>query len=139
MTGNVEGVEVGGILRMRGTLLLEDLLEDVGAVGDEAVDTLADEVADGGRIVGVPGIDAEAGFVERGDVELGVVTEEDFIFWREDRRLCAVGFGMGTGGGHEGDVRVGVGHGGLLGGEGACGEENGDENAESDGDRHGWQ
>ena len=57
---------------MRGFFFGEDLLEAVGIVGDDAVDAEIDEGADFFGVVGGPGDDAEAGFVELGDVDGGL-------------------------------------------------------------------
>ena len=61
---------------MRGFFFGEDLLEEVGVVGDEAVDAEVDEGADLFGVVGGPGDDAEAGSVEFGYVDGGVGAEE---------------------------------------------------------------
>ena len=111
MGGDDEGGEVGGGFGVRGFFFGEDLLEAVGVVGDDAVDAEVDEGADFFGVVGGPGDDAEAGFVEFGYVDGGVGAEEGGVVGGERGGVCAVGFGVGVGGGEE--CEEGVLHGGL--------------------------
>ncbi len=104
--GDVEGGEVGGGFGVGGGFLLEDGLEDVGAVGDDAVDAEVDEGAHFGGVVGGPGDDFESGGVELRDVDGRVGAEEGGVDRREDGSERAVGLGVGVGGGHEGEERV---------------------------------
>src|SRR5277367_226479 len=124
MSGDVEGGEVSGVGWVVGGFFFDDLLEDVGVVGDDAVDAEVDEGAHLCRVVGGPWDDFEAGFVELGYVDGGVGAEESGVNGRERGGEGAVGFGVGVGGGEESEV--GILHGGLLGGgEDACAEERG--------------
>jgi len=73
MAGNFEffetAAECGG---SGGALFGEDFLEEIGAVGDEAVDTETDDGAHLVRVVGGPGDDTDAGALESGDRDLSV-------------------------------------------------------------------
>src|ERR1700733_1403591 len=124
MCGDGEGAEVVGGFGMRGLLFGEDLLETVGVVGDDAVDTEIDEGADLFRVVGSPGDDAEASFVEFCYVDGGVGAEQSGVNGRERGGERAVGFGMGVGGGEQSEVGVG-GH-GEQEGRGGSGGSGGD-------------
>ncbi len=76
MGGDDEGAEVGGGFGVGGFFFGEDLLEAIGVVGDDAVDAEVDEGADFFGVVGGPGDDAEAGFVELGYVDRGIGAED---------------------------------------------------------------
>ena len=104
MGGDDEGAEIIGCFGVCGFFLGEDLLEAVGVVGDDAVDAEVDEGAHPGGIVGGPGDDAEAGFVEIRYVDRGIGAEEGGVNGGEDGSLRAVGFGVGVGGGEESEV-----------------------------------
>ena len=124
VSGDVEVLEV---LALRGgggggAFFPEDLLEDVGAIGDEAVDAHADLGADGLGVVGVPGDDAEAGGVEVGDGD-GVVEDGGVVRREDGADFDAVLLRVGPGGVHELEERV------LLGG--LC-ESHGDEGGEQE-------
>ena len=107
MGGDDEGAEVVGGFGVRGFFFGDDFLEAVGVVGDDAVDAEVDEGADLFGVVGGPGHDAEAGFVELGYVDGGIGAEEGSVIGGEDGSLRAVGFGVGVGGGEESEVGVG--------------------------------
>src|ERR1700728_487423 len=107
MGGDVEGAEVGGVLGVGGFFFGDDLLEDVGVVGDDAVDAEGDEGAHLCGVVGGPGDDFEAGGVELGYVDGWVGGEEGGVEGGERGSGGAVGFGVGGGGGHEAEVWVG--------------------------------
>ena len=95
-----------GLFGVRGFFFGEDLLEEVGAVGDDAVDAEVDEGAHLCGVVGGPGDDLEAGFVELGYVDGGVGADEGGVDGREDGSLGAVGLGVGVGCGHESEEGV---------------------------------
>src|SRR5712691_8237777 len=99
MGGDVEGGEVGGGFGVRGFFFGEDLLEAVGVVGDDAVDAEVDEGSDFFGVVGGPGDDFEAGFMELGYVDGWVGAEESGVVGGERGGGGAVGFGVGGSGG----------------------------------------
>ena len=96
---------------MRGFFFGENLLEAVGVVGDDAVDSEVDEGADLFGVVRGPGDDAEAVLVKFGDVDRGVGAEDGGVDGGERGGRGAVGFGVGTGCGEEAEVGVGGRHG----------------------------
>lgn len=109
MALNVEVRSHGGVC---GAVFGESLLEEVWAVGDEAVDMKAEDLLHAGRVVGGPGYDRQAQRVDFGDVDLWVGEEGD-VFGRESRELRMMSHSVGLGRGHE--VREGVRHGSLGG------------------------
>jgi hypothetical protein len=119
--GDDEGAEVGelgGVVGRGGALFAEDVLEDVGVVRDDAVDAEGDEFAHLVGGVGGPGDDAKAGSVKGIDVDRGCWAEEGGIERGEDGSdLHAVGEGVRTGGGHQGEegIERGCERRGLLG------------------------
>ena len=129
MGGDVEVFEIGALGEGGGggALFSEDLLEDVRAVGDQAVDAHADLGADGLGIVGIPGDDAEAGGVEIGDRD-GLVEDGPVIGREDGTDFDAVLLCVSPGRVHQLKVRVLLGWGllgwahGGEGGEQKCGE-----------------
>ena len=108
-----------------GALGGEGLLEEVGAVGDEAVGVEADDGAHGFGVVGGPGDDANAELLEGGYGNRSA--EDGGVVGGEDRGEGTVLAGVGGGGLHEGEVRVW----GLLG-HGGEGEADGGSDLEGD-------
>ena len=106
MGGAGEGGEVGGFGRVRGFFFGEDLLEAVGVVGDDAVDAEVDEGADFFGVVGGPGEDFEAGFVELGYVDRSVGAEDSGVVRGERGCWRAMGFGVRVGGGEEAEIGI---------------------------------
>jgi len=94
---------------------VDDVVEEVGAVGDDAVDAEADEVAHFGGVVGGPGDDADALGVQCVDGNAAV--KDEVVGGGEDGRGGGpVGVRVRAGLLHEAEVWVGCG-GGLLRGE----------------------
>ena len=103
MGGDVDLVEVfqpGGV--GVGAHILEDGLEDVGAIGDDAIDVQGKQCMHLVGIVDGPGDDLEASLVKRRDVHCGRRAEHSRIDGGEDRRgFSAMGRGMAAGGDHQ--------------------------------------
>ena len=108
--GDVEVVEIselGGVGGGGCAGFLQDGLEDVGAVGDDAIDVQREECAHRLGIVGGPGDDAEAGLLEFGDVDCGGRAEERGVLRGEHGGGSTVSLGVGAGGGHQAEEGIG--------------------------------
>ena len=107
MSGEVEGGEVGCVGWVGGGFAAEYGAEEVGSVGNEAVDAEGDEGAHGGGVVGGPGDDADVRLMERSHIDGWVRAEEGCVFRGEGGGLRTVDLGVGFCRQHKGEVGVG--------------------------------
>ena len=96
MALGVEAGETGGRLRRGGALFRQDLLQQIGTVGDEAIDAGADNRPHLFGVVGGPGDDLDACGLELGhwDLSRGVGIEDGGVYRCERGDLRAVSFGV---------------------------------------------